>query len=558
MKRILTKIMMVVIATLVLTPAVNYSETTEEKLKLYVNVPYTLFVSGPISVSVSNPSVLDVVQVTKKEITLSPKAAGKTNLIIVDLYGEQAYSVSVYAENMENVKKRVDNLLVKLSFPEVYTQAEDEESKVYLLGKVKTPQDKERVNAVLGSMKDKTVDLISVKEEEIAVEIDVQVLELDKDASSALGFTWPGSVGDGSAAGGITFTDSSKPTAIATTFEKLFTFSKWTRTGIVFNVKLDTLIQEGKARVLSRPRLLCQSGKEAKLLVGGEVPIFTADIGAGGTVSGNVEYKEYGIIMNIKPRVEDSGRIHLNLAVEVSELQPAVSTAYAMAYPLLKRNTNTELFLDDNQTMAIGGLIKQRSTEDLRKFPWLADVPVLGLFFRQKTTTEGGGTGQRGDVELFVTLTPKIVGPVKKEEVKVTPKEIAPAAPAFAPGLALVPAYTAAPVQTPPLAAELAIEEGPVDPIVRYARIIQHRILENLTFPQTTNNADFQGTVKLSLKLSFRGDLLEAKVKDSSGYSMLDDNALSTAKRIAPYPPFPSVIEQKELWIEIPIVYRLD
>ena len=557
MKRILTKIFMVVTATLLFTPVVNYSETTDEALKLYVNVPYTLFVSGPIRVSVANPNVLDVVQVTKKEITLSPKAVGKTSLAVLDLYGEQIYSVTVCAENMQAVKIRVDNLLAKLNFPEVYTQAEDEESKIYLLGKVKTAQDRERVNSVLGSLREKTIDLLVIKEEEQAIEIDVQVLELDKDASSTLGFTWPSSINiieqgsPGIAAGGTSFGQ----------LFKLFNVQRGISDGVggsvidPYTLRLDALIQEGKARVLSRPRLVCQSGKEAKLLVGGEVPIFTADIGSGGTVSGNVEYKEYGIIMNMKPRIDDSGRIHLNLGVEVSEIQPSVSTPYALAYPLTKRNADTELFLDDGQTMAIGGLIKQRTTEDLRKFPWLGDVPILGMFFRQRTTSEGGGSGQRGDVELFITLTPRIVDQSKsagaptlsgrpgKEEVAVS-KDIKPAALALA--------------QESVQVAPLAIEEGPVDPMVRYTRIIQNRILENLTYPQATRDANYQGTVKLSLKLSFSGDLLEAKVKNSSGYSALDDSALSTAKKAAPYPPFPPNIEQKELRIEVPIVYRLD
>jgi TonB family protein len=269
--------------------------------------------------------------------------------------------------------------------------------------------------------------------------------------------------------------------------------------------------------------------------------VFTADIGAGGTVSGNVEYKEYGIIMNIKPRVTDDGRIHLNLGMEVSEIQPAVSTAYALAYPLTKRNEDTELFLDDGQTLGIGGLIKQRSTEDLRKVPWLADVPILGIFFRQRTTAIGGGAGQRGDTELFITLTPKIVKQSKKEDEQVIPKETKPMEP---------PLVVAAP---------LIKEEEAVDPVVRYARLIQNRILENLTYPEdAAKGQPLQGTVKLGIKLSFLGEVLDAKIMDSSGSGILDSDALQTAKKLSPYPPFPPAIDQNELWLDIPIVYKID
>jgi TonB family protein len=64
--------------------------------------------------------------------------------------------------------------------------------------------------------------------------------------------------------------------------------------------------------------------------------------------------------------------------------------------------------------------------------------------------------------------------------------------------------------------------------------------------------------VKLGLKLSYKGELLEAKVINSSGYKILDDNALKTARSISSYPPFPPTIGSKDLWIEVPIAYKLD
>ena len=90
------------------------------------------------------------------------------------------------------------------------------------------------------------------------------------------------------------------------------------------------------------------------------------------------------------------------------------------------------------------------------------------------------------------------------------------------------------------------------------ASILQKRILEKVVYPSAARAAGFKGAVGLRLHLSFTGELLEAKVKNSSGYKILDDNALATAKEISSYPPFPSSIEEKELWIDVPIVYKLD
>jgi len=64
--------------------------------------------------------------------------------------------------------------------------------------------------------------------------------------------------------------------------------------------------------------------------------------------------------------------------------------------------------------------------------------------------------------------------------------------------------------------------------------------------------------VRLRLKLSYQGSLLAAEIRNSSGYKILDDNAINTAKMSAPYPPFPPAIKDKEMWIEIPVIYQLE
>jgi TonB family protein len=310
-----------------------------------------------------------------------------------------------------------------------------------------------------------------------------------------------------------------------------------------FTFKLDALIQEGKARILSRPRLSCQSGKEAKLVVGGEVPVLsgtttpssTTPGAVGATTGASVEYKEYGVILNIKPRLEESGRIHVNLDVVVSEVGETVSTSYALAYTMTKRTATTELFLNDGQTMALGGLIKKRSSEDLKRMPWLSDIPVLGLFFRQRTNKEGwkSDTDKINDTELFITLTPHLVSQNEKPQNELKPGQQN--------------------INIPSVG-----DDQIKDPVLKYSKLAQKRILDNLVYPQEAKEAGFQGAVKLSLKLSPQGDLLDAKVKESSSYRILDDAALKIAQETSPYPPFPAEIKEKELWVDIPIVYQLE
>jgi len=513
------------------SPFNGHTEDFAEEIVLYLGQPKTILVHSPTRIAIANPTLADVSNISKSELTVNPKAPGNTTLVVWDNFGEQAYSIKVFQEDTSLVKSRVDNMLARLGVPDVYTKAEDEENKVLLLGTVKTAKEKERINAALAQVKDKILDLINIKEEEAVIEIDVQIIELNRGYQDTLGFTWPGS---------MTLTEIGSPAiqAAGTSWGKLFKVSDVTRAA--FTLKLDALIQEGKARILSRPRLSCQSGKEAKLVVGGEVPVLSGtatpasgqgDTGAGATSGATVEYKEYGIILNIKPKLEDNDRIHVNLDIQVSELGDQVTTSYALAYKFTKRNATTELFLDDGQTMAIGGLIKKKSQEDLRRFPWLSDIPVLGAFFRQRTTQEGwtSDTDRMNDTELFITLTPHLVsrGRAIKE-------------PDTAQGKITI------------------ADDEIVDPVLRYSKIVQKRIMDIFSYPQEAHDAGFQGQAKLSLKLSPQGNLLDLKIKESSGYRILDESAFNTAQKASPYPPFPSGIKDKELWVDIPIVYQLN
>ncbi len=538
MKKVFIIISLVLTAIIALPLRHYAADKIDEELRLYMGEVKNIPVNNLVRIVLGNPAIADVVNVSKTEMTINPKSPGTTTLVFWDIYGEQSYKLIVFGENMLEAKRRIDNLLAKLDMPGVYTQAEEEEAKVLLLGSVKTPQDREKITLVLGPLKNKTIDLLAVKELETAVEIDVQVLELDKDATKTLGFTNPLS-------NTVTLTEVGSEGLTSAWWNRVFRVADIKRSPALAWT-LDALIVEGKARVLSRPRLACQSGKEAELSVGGEKPIFTTQVASAGGQGTSVEYKEYGMKLKIKPTVTDDGRIKIALNIDISEIGTADTIGAsgpptAKAYPLTKRTVSTELYLDDGQTLAIGGLMKQKIEEDVTKTPWLGDLPILGPLFRKKSTKSGGGAGERGNVELFITLTPKIVGaksdkgfPPREEK-----KEAAPSA-----------------INLP--AAGPDTEENVPEEMKNYAGIIQKRILNTMVYPPAAKEAGFHGTVKLSLHLSYLGQLIDVAVKKSSGYKILDDNAVASTRKLGSYPPFPASIAKKDIWVDIPIVYRLD
>ncbi|MCX5714942.1 MAG: pilus assembly protein N-terminal domain-containing protein [Candidatus Omnitrophica bacterium] len=215
-----------IVTFITVLPFKGYSiEDAAEEMKLYIGQPKTISVNSPKRVAIGNPQIADVGNISKSDLTIDPKAVGNTTLIIWDNFGEQSYRLRVFTGDMSDVKRRIDNILSSLNLPSVYTKAEDEEAKVLLLGSVKSTKDKVRVAAALEQVKDKTIDLITVKEEEAVIEIDVQVIELNKGSQDTLGFTWPGS---------MTLTEVGSPgiQAAGTAWGKLFKVANETRAAI--------------------------------------------------------------------------------------------------------------------------------------------------------------------------------------------------------------------------------------------------------------------------------------------------------------------------------------
>src|SRR6185503_9964555 len=97
-----------------------------------------------------------------------------------------------------------------------------------------------------------------------------------------------------------------------------------------------------------------------------------------------------------------------------------------------------------------------------------------------------------------------------------------------------------------------------LDPISIYTKTIQEKISDAIAYPFEAKEKGWEGTVKLTLHLLKDGSLANLDVKESSGYSIFDKDALNTAQILAPYQAFPSDLKEEELIITVPIVYSQD
>lgn len=166
---------------------------------------------------------------------------------------------------------------------------------------------------------------------------------------------------------------------------------------------LSLLEGNGFARTLAEPSLVTLSGQTASFLAGGEFPVPVPQA-LGQTT---IEYKPYGIRLDVSPTILAKDRIAIKIAPEVSDLDfNNAITINGVAVPsLTTRRANTSIELGDGESFVIGGLVSQNVVKNLNKIPGLGDIPVLGAFFKSASLS-------RQDKELLIIVTPHLVRPM--------------------------------------------------------------------------------------------------------------------------------------------------
>jgi len=510
---------------------------SSQKLEVLLGETKTLKVNNPKQVKIGNPALLDVVGASKTELLLNGLKEGQTMLTIVDRFGERKYTVQIVKEDLNRLQERIRILLDAAGFSNLGVRKGEYEGKIFILGEISTEQT-DAFNKLLEPIKDSVIDMVKKREELLpSVEIDVAVYEVKKTVLDTLGFQWT--------TGSLTFTEpsSSKPVGklagelvVPTQYYKLL--KSWGRSESL-SMNFDILESRNELRTLARPKLVVQSGKEASFLVGGEKPIIvksTTTAGSGSsTTNYDIEYKEFGVKLNFKPIVKEKDIIQISLETEISEVDNELSLALGdnISTPGMKKSTTkTELTALDGQTVLLAGLIKTEDTIGHRRVKGLASLPIIGALFRSKSI-------DKSDREIVISLKPTIIWPLgKKEDAQAT--ELS----------------KGQQVATSLLAKEAVIE--PQDPLYEYSRLVQSIINSRIQYSPELRRQKIEGTVKLSLHLLSSGKLLGAIVMKSSGSELLDQLAEMTVKELSPYPAFPSEIKLKELWIDIPIIYKIE
>lgn len=194
-----------------------------------------------------------------------------------------------------------------------------------------------------------------------------------------------------------------------------FSFIATDPTGIV-RAKLTAALKDSRAKILAAPHVLVSDNREARIQVGQQIPLSTSTTTtpiAGSTtttttntVSSTIQYKDIGIILKVKPQVNDSGLVSLELAQEVSSVGDNVSIADQAFASINKTEATTNLVAQDGETIVIGGLIREDITKTKEGIPFLSKIPIIGSLF--SNTTDNSTRS-----ELIILLTPRVIKSMK-------------------------------------------------------------------------------------------------------------------------------------------------
>lgn len=240
--------------------------------------------------------------------------------------------------------------------------------------------------------------------------IEAAIVEISLDYSKSLGVTLAGVDGSGTS---VPLFNTALGGALSTLFQNLsadgdlgpigataaldtptLAVAKIDAGGISFAAIVQALQSNTEANLLSTPHITTVDNKEAKLSVGQEVPFRTGSFTTGNNGASNpfttIQRQDVGLELIVTPHVYDGSRVRLEISQEVSNVVPSVSIGEGGFSDIVtnKRTLETTVIVDDQQTIVLGGLIRDDITSVKSQVPMLGSIPLLGKLFQSKSTTK--------------------------------------------------------------------------------------------------------------------------------------------------------------------------
>lgn len=193
---------------------------------------------------------------------------------------------------------------------------------------------------------------------------------------------------------------SGRGTGVALAADRVFgalTLGRITN-NFILNATLTAAASEGKAKILSEPKIATLNNQPANINVTTQIPYVTSNVASTGVQTQTVSYVTTGIQLTVTPSINADGRITLQVNPNVSQPSATAAASSTGAPAVDARTANTTVLVRDGETIVIGGLITDTLQDTISKVPLLGDIPILGWLFKKKSKTR-----VRAELLIFVT-----------------------------------------------------------------------------------------------------------------------------------------------------------
>ncbi len=362
-------------------------------------------------VAVGSGDLVEVTNIGKREIVVIGTKVGDTSLHLWMQDGSQFdVPVQVMGGNSDNLADLVRSLTADIPGVQVHTVGD----RVVVTGNDVNPGLSgrlEKLAQVYPNLMDFTTpDPVGMRP---MVLMDVKIMEFDSNALEDIGIRWDNVIQG--PMGALLKDFSTNPyfrvPPSGTAFDGVTLPNRIDGTQTYFGIatqigsSINLLMNKGKAVLLASPQLSARSGGSATFLVGGEVPIPIPQ----GFGQVTIQYKEYGIKLDIEPLVNINNEVSTRFKAEVSRIDPTVTVQGVPGFAT--RRTESEINVHAGETIVVSGLVDSQAAKNAEKFPFLGDIPILGRLFRSDAFR-----GSRTELVMFVT--PRIVTPDSPENVE--------------------------------------------------------------------------------------------------------------------------------------------
>jgi pilus assembly protein CpaC len=340
-----------------------------DTLRLRPGFQHVLDRQGVGRIAVGNPEIIEAQPLPRGDgILVVGKKEGDTDLIL--------WAQGVRMDYRVEVRRPADSAMDEArsfvaAFPGLSVVGAG--SAVIISGAVSSVRDRSLLEEFARGRPGVHLRLTVPEEKRTLLLYDLKILEISRGETAQLGVRWP----DGISAKG-TFTAGSGSASVLSV-------------GAEFETRLNLLLADGRARILSNPRLVCESGQEAQFLAGGEIPIVIVT-----PETRTVEWKTYGIILRIRPAMDEGGKVRTHVVAEVSTVDHGSGSSNVPGF--LTRRVSTHFSTPPGDTVMLSGLVKSEMAKDVARVPLLGQIPVIGELFKSRSFREN-----QSELAIFVT-----------------------------------------------------------------------------------------------------------------------------------------------------------